>query len=139
MALEIRTVNSRFLDLHFRLPDELRALEPALREAIQSRLGRGKIDVRASLQGRTADPTALILHQPTLQALAQAQHQVRQLLPEALPLSVAETLRFPGVLADTTPDPSGWVAAFRPLISRALDQLIETRTREGDRLRELIL
>jgi uncharacterized protein (TIGR00255 family) len=139
LALEIRSVNSRFLDLHFRLPDELRALEPALREAIQSRVARGKIDVRASLQVRTASAGALTPDPRTLHALAQAQAEVRRHLPEAMPLSVADALRFPGVLGEPAPDPAGSLSAFRPLIAQALDELIDTRSREGDRLRELML
>ena len=139
LALEIRSVNSRFLDLHFRLPDELRALEPALREAIQSRVARGKVDVRASLQVRTASAGALTPDPRTLHALAQAQAEVRRHLPEAMPLSVADALRFPGVLGEPAPDPAGSLSAFRPLIAQALDELIDTRSREGDRLRELML
>jgi uncharacterized protein (TIGR00255 family) len=139
LALEIRSVNARFLDLHFRLPDELRALEPALREAIQSRVGRGKIDVRASLLVRTAQTDRLILQPGALDALARAQAEVRRVLTDAAPLSVADALRFPGVLGEPVHDPAAPLAVFRTLIGQALDELIETRSREGDRLRELLL
>lgn len=139
LTLEIRSVNSRFLDLAFRLPDELRALEPALREALQSSLARGKVDVRAGLHGRTAGDAGISINPLMLASLAQAQEEVRQHMPNAAALSVGETLRFPGVVIEPVADPGQWVAAFQPLVGQALVQLTESRAREGERLRALIL
>src|SRR5262245_16341037 len=87
LGLELRSVNSRFLDLAFRLPEELRFLEPQLREMITARLKRGKVEVRASVESAAGDaagdPTARLL-----QRLASLQDTVRTWLPEAPALSV---------------------------------------------------
>lgn len=134
LSVELRSVNARFLDLAFRLPDELRALEPPMREAIQSRLSRGKVDCRAALQQRATTRTGIAVSDEALDALAVAQHAVRRRLPEAAPLTVADCLRFPGVVDDPQPDPSQWIAAFQPLLSQALEELLASRGREGERL-----
>ena len=92
LGLEIRSVNSRFLDLAFRLPDELRQYEPVLREKLTARLKRGKVEVRASLEHDSTDT----LPEPSvrlLQRLNSIQDTVRAWMPSAAPLSVADTLR----------------------------------------------
>lgn len=134
LTIELRSVNSRFLDLSFRLPDELRALEPVVREAVQSRVTRGKVDCRAAVQLRAAARPELVLKPGALDALADAQIRVLQRFPGAAPLSVADALRFPGVVDDPHPDPAQWVGAFRPLVGAAIDELLASRAREGERL-----
>ena len=92
LGLEIRSVNSRFLDLSFRVPDELRALEPALRALITAKLKRGKVELRAAIEGEDAgslpDPAPRLL-----QRLNTLQDAVKAWLPQATPLSVADALR----------------------------------------------
>ncbi|HYF60081.1 MAG TPA: YicC/YloC family endoribonuclease [Burkholderiaceae bacterium] len=134
LSVELRSVNSRFLDLSFRLPDELRALEPLMREVLQARLQRGKIDVRAGVQHRSAVRPEVVLRAGALEALRDAQARVLEAFPGAAPMSVADCLRFPGVVDDPQPDPAQWVAAFRPLAEAAVDELVASRTREGARL-----
>jgi len=138
LGLELRSVNSRYLDLSFRVPDELRALEPMLREAILARVTRGKIDCRASVQHRTAARPEVVLRAGALEALGAAQAQVLRHFPGAAPLSVADCLRFPGVVDDPQPDPAQWVAAFRPLVGPTIDELLSSRAREGARLADTI-
>ncbi|MEI7444000.1 MAG: YicC/YloC family endoribonuclease [Burkholderiales bacterium] len=138
LTLELRSVNSRFLDLAFRLPDELRALEPPLREAIQPRVARGKVDIRASVQHRAAQRPEVVLRPGSLDALAAAQDEVLKRFPSAAPMTVADCLRFPGVVDDPQPDPAQWVVAFRPLLSQAIDELVASRAREGARLADVI-
>ena len=91
IGLEVRSVNSRFLDLSMRLPDELRGHEPALRELLNRELRRGKVELRAWLDSRTEDalPAPAVAQ---LQRLAVLQDQVCGWLPEARPLSVADAL-----------------------------------------------
>ena len=89
LGLEIRSVNSRFLDLSFRLPDELRAFEPALRELITAKLKRGKVEVRATIEG-TDTGSLPELSPQLLQRLNAAQDTIRSWLPQATPLSVAD-------------------------------------------------
>jgi uncharacterized protein (TIGR00255 family) len=138
LTLELRSVNARFLDLAFRLPDELRTVEPLLREAIAPRVSRGKVDVRASVQHRATQQPEVVLRAGALDALAAAQDAVLRRLPGASPMSVADCLRFPGVVDDPQPDPALWVGAFRPLVTRAIDELLASRVREGARLAEVI-
>jgi uncharacterized protein (TIGR00255 family) len=138
LTVELRSVNSRYLDIAFRLPDDLRALEPPIREALQARLVRGKVDVRASVQHRAAAKAEVVLRSEALDALAAAQADVRRRFPDAQPMTVADVLRFPGVVDDPQPDPAQWAGAFRPLIGAAIDELVASRAREGARLADTI-
>jgi uncharacterized protein (TIGR00255 family) len=138
LTIELRSVNSRFLDLAFRLPDELRALEPVIREVVQSRVTRGKVDCRASVQHRHASRAEVVLRSGALEALRGAQAEVLRAFPQAAPLTVADCLRFPGVVDDPQPDPAQWVAAFRPLAGEAVEELLAGRAREGARLADVI-
>ncbi|MFY7955274.1 MAG: YicC/YloC family endoribonuclease, partial [Burkholderiaceae bacterium] len=97
ITLEIRSVNSRFLDLQFRINDDLRMLEPMLREAISARVSRGKVECRLSF-GRKERTASLAANDELLSALQSAQQSVLTRFPEARPLSVNELLRWPGVL-----------------------------------------
>lgn len=138
LSLELRSVNSRFLDLQFRIADDWRAAEPLLRERIAARLGRGKVDCRLSSAGaaQVAAPTlnAEVLEQ--LQSLADA---VRRRFPEARGLSAGEVLRWPGVIAEPPVDEQGRRAAIEALAERALDELVAARRREGARLAAALL
>jgi uncharacterized protein (TIGR00255 family) len=138
LSLELRSVNSRYLDLAFRLPDDLRALEPMLRESLTARGLRGKIDCRAAIQSRSAARPAVLIRPGSLEALHAAQTEVQRHFADAAPLTVADCLRFPGVIDDAQPDAAQWVAAFRPLIETAIDELLASRAREGARLAGLI-
>ena len=92
LGLEIRSVNSRFLDLSFRLPDELRSHEPALRERVMAQLKRGKVEVRAAIETTTSGSLAAPSPQ-LLQRVNSLQDSVKAWLPQAAPLSVADILR----------------------------------------------
>jgi uncharacterized protein (TIGR00255 family) len=132
LSLELRSVNSRFLDLQFRVPDELRALEPLLREAIAARVTRGKVDCRlAFAPGATAAPA---LDAAALAALRALERQAREAFAEAAPLSAAEVLRWPGVLAERTLDEGELRARVAGLAARAVAELCAARAREGARL-----
>ncbi len=134
LGLEIRSVNSRFLDLAFRLPDELRGTEPALRALLTTQLKRGKVEVRAVLE----QDSASALPQPSpllLQRLNAVQDQVRAWLPEARPLSVADALRWCASSAATDED---WNTVVPALAAQAIAALQEARAREGARLGEML-
>jgi len=136
VAIEVRSVNSRFLDLHFRLPDELRHLETALREKIASVLARGKIEVRASLTQRTqADPSRLNLD--ALQGAADLLKAVQAIVPQTAAPRLAELLAWPGVQTDSD-DPARWDAAVLEAADQALLQLQQARTSEGERLAAML-
>ena len=134
LGLEIRSVNSRFLDLTFRLPDELRAFEPLLREWIGARLKRGKVEIRASLSG--TDNSALPELSPhLLQRLNSLQDSIRAWLPQAQPLGVAEVLR---LAATEQTAPADWSQAMAPAAEQALQELLQARQREGERLAAML-
>lgn len=136
IGLEIRSVNSRFLDLSFKLSDDLRAAEPALRELLTNQLKRGKVEVRAWIEGRgeggLRSPGAA-----ELQKLVSLQDNVRAWLPTASALSVAEVLS----LTASRPAPRGTELQdqLMGLGKRGIESLIESRQREGDRLAAMLL
>ncbi|MFT4266144.1 MAG: YicC/YloC family endoribonuclease [Xenophilus sp.] len=133
LAVEIRSVNSRYLDLAFKLADDLRQHEPALRELLTRRLKRGKVEVRAALDlpaAAVAEPSARLL-----QRLNGLQDAVRTWLPDARGLSVSEVLRMAAGEAPVAACASFDVAA---LVSQALDDLIAARAREGARLAAML-
>ncbi len=135
VGVEIRSVNSRFLDLTFKLPDDLRATEPALRELLGARLKRGKVEVRAWIEGRSdtvpRTPSAL-----DLQKLVGLQDNVRAWLPTASPLSVAEVLQ---LTSRQQGNPGELNKALVTLAQTALDGLTSAREREGKRLATMLL
>lgn len=135
LGLEIRSVNSRFLDLTFRLPDELRPLEPALRTLLTAQLKRGKVEVRASIESEDSntlsDPPARLL-----QRLNTIQDSVRAWLPSAAPLTVADALK---LCASTSSGHENWNDILPPLAEEALAALIAAREREGKRLAAMLL
>ena len=135
LGLEIRSVNSRFLDLSFRLPEELRAVEPALREKLGARLKRGKVELRASIENSApaliAEPSTRIL-----QRLNTIQDNIKAWLPAAQALSVAEVLRL--AVNDEAPA-KDWQQDILHLTEQALDALMSAREREGARLAIMLL
>jgi uncharacterized protein (TIGR00255 family) len=138
LNLELRSVNARFLDLQFRVAEELRTLEPLLREAIAARLSRGKVDCRFflsetdPLRAQHLDPAALA----RLRALGD---EAKKAFPEAAALRIADILRWPGVAAEAPADEEKMHAAVAGLCRRALDELVAARAREGAKLAAIIL
>jgi len=131
LSLELRSVNARFLDVQFRIADDLRALEPVLREQITARIARGKVDCRVALaEGEGVTPR---LNEEALRRLRAVAEAARRAFPDAAPPSLAEVLRWPGVLATET-DADALRSAAAALCRRALDELSATRTREGAKL-----
>lgn len=139
LNLELRTVNSRFLDLHFRLPDELRVIEPLLREQITGALSRGKVDCRAGLQASGESSRELALNPQLLAQLVALEAGVRAALPQAASLSVAEVLRWPGMLGDDTIPAEALTEAGARAVRQALADLTASRSREGVRLAGMLM
>ena len=138
LHLELRSVNSRYLDLGFRIVDDLRAAEPAIRERISARLGRGKVECRLNLQAGHAAPRSMALNAALLDQLADAQATLRARFADAAPLSVSELLRWPGMLADDSLGFDEMLPAIVALTNAALDDLVATRAREGEKLADMI-
>jgi uncharacterized protein (TIGR00255 family) len=138
LSLELRSVNSRFLDLQFRVADELRALEPALREMVIARLARGKVDCRLYFAAGVTRPGRQSLNSAALDELARLAAQAAQALPGAAALRVADVLRWPGVLSDSPLDEEQTRATVEQLGRKALDELLQARAREGARLAAIV-
>lgn len=139
LIIELRSVNHRYLELHFRLDDPLRTFEPAARELISSRLGRGKVECRMSLVKTANGSRQTELDGEVLQQLAKVSVEVRQHFPESRPLSVADILRWPGVLVADEVDQEILAKGVESALTQALHEMAESRAREGAKLRKIIL
>ena len=139
LAIELKTVNHRYLEFQSRIPDELRTLEPAMREAVTAKLTRGKVDCRLTHTPRAVGPRAVTPDAPVMKVLASASDSVRREFPDARPLSVAEILHWPGVLADETLAPERLREDVMGLLDAALKELNQTRAREGAKLEALLV
>jgi len=133
LNIELRSVNARFLDLQFRVSDELRSLEPALRELIAARVSRGKLDCRVFLKEAAIPPGARI-DADALARLGALSAEVAQKLPQAVPLRVADVLRWPGVIAESPLDEEETRRIASNLCRKALDEFVASRSREGAKL-----
>ena len=136
ISLELKSVNSRFLDLQFRVADELRALEPLLRESITARVARGKVDCRLSFAPGAAG--AQSLDPAALESLRRVADEAQRAFPQADALRVADVLRWPGVLAGSALDAEELRGAVAALAVRAVEGLCAARAREGAKLAALL-
>ena len=137
LACELRSVNHRFLEITARLPDELRALEPALRERIGARISRGKLDV--SLRLRTADAAGgLQVDRARLAELAKLSRELEADFP-GLRTDFSQLLQIPGVVRGEGVDPAALQAEALALVERVIDDFIAAREREGAKLAQAIL
>jgi uncharacterized protein (TIGR00255 family) len=138
LALELKTVNHRYLEFQARIPEELRPVEPAMREAVAAALTRGKVDCRVTFTPMQAGARSLAPDAKAMDALAVAAQQVAQRFPEARALSVSEVLHWPGVLADESLAAERMKAEVVALMGRALAELDQTRGREGAKLESVL-
>jgi uncharacterized protein (TIGR00255 family) len=134
LAIELRSVNARFLDLQFRIAEDLRGLEPVLRELIGARVSRGKLDCRVYLNENAQVLAVDRLNPEALERLKALAAQVQKALPQATPLRVADVLRWPGVVAEPKADEDATRALAADLCRKALDELVASRMREGAKL-----
>jgi uncharacterized protein (TIGR00255 family) len=137
--LELRSVNQRYLEISFRLPEELRQLEPPLREIISQRLSRGKVECRIALASHTPTGTHIGLNEAILESLMRWQTQVTTRLPNASPLTVADVLHWPGLVESERLAATDWSSQLLEAARILLDEMIASRQREGDKLKQFIL
>ena len=138
ITVEMKSVNSRFLDLQFRVNDDLRAVEPAMREAIISKLVRGKVECRLSFGRKAAEGSSQALNQALLATLADLQSQVRRQFAEAAPLTVNELLRWPGVIEEAEIGQDTLQADVLSTLQETLTAFIDSRAREGAALQAVL-
>lgn len=137
LTIEIKSVNSRFLDLQFRINDDLRALEPDLRSAVTGAVTRGKVEVRLSF-GRTLSAPGVILNHALLAELARLQSEVGRHFGAAPVMTVAELLRWPGVIEEAQVGQEALQTEVSLLGARAIAALIDSRQREGAALEAML-
>ncbi|MGZ5661401.1 MAG: YicC/YloC family endoribonuclease, partial [Usitatibacter sp.] len=138
LAVELKTVNHRYLEFQTRIPEELRPLEPAMREAVAARLTRGKVDCRVTFTPVASAKRSLVPDSEALDALQAASRQVLSKFPEARPMSVSEVLHWPGVLADESLSADKVKERVMALIAKAIKDLDQTRAREGAKLEAVL-
>jgi uncharacterized protein (TIGR00255 family) len=139
LAVELKSVNSRFLDLQFRLPEELRPVEPAFRELLAASISRGKVECRMAIQPAAGAAPQLAINEALLAALAQAERRILDAMPGAQPLRVGEVLHWPGMLTNEEASADVLREAGIALAKAALAEFASTRAREGDKLKDMIL
>ena len=138
LTLELRAVNHRYLDIQLRMADELRGFEGMLREAITAQLQRGKVECRINYAARSAQSKA-VLNRDLLQQLAAWNIEVQTALPDARSLTVADVLRWNGIL-ETPGAPTGELrATLLDLVKIALQELSAARAREGEQIKVFLL
>ena len=138
LTLELRAVNHRYLDIQLRMPDELRGFEGVLRETISAQLQRGKVECRINYAARSAQSGA-VLNRDLLQQLAAWNKEVQAALPDARTLSVADVLRWSGVLETPAASADELRATLLGLLQISLQEFSATRAREGEKLKDFLL
>lgn len=136
VTIEIRSVNSRYLDLSFRIPEELRHAEMPLRELISQSIKRGKIEVRASYVRSTVQTESLISDQ-LLHVVEQTYQRARKIVGDLQPPTLSDILQWPEANRSIS-DPAQWLSLCQQAGRLAIDQLLESREREGQRLSVII-
>ncbi len=139
LNLELRSVNHRYLDIQFRLPDDLRPIESALREALAARVSRGKVECRATFSVAPAAPKTPQINEGLLRQVLALDAKVRAAAPGAASLDAADILRWPGMLGTETLPLEEMRNTCRELLAAVLVEFSETRAREGDKLKQLLL
>jgi uncharacterized protein (TIGR00255 family) len=134
LTLELRSVNGRFLDVQFRMAEDLRAVESQLRELVTAALARGKVECRINLAAAPLARGEVTLNGDTLARLAELSRAVRAAIPDAQPLRVSDVLHWPGVLGDDLAGAEALRDAAVDAMRAALDELAAARAREGERL-----
>ncbi len=139
LQLELKSVNSRYLDFHFRVTEELRSLEMPLRELLASRLTRGKVECRLAFNAAAARGDQLQLNDDLFASLKNLNDRVRGEMPEARALSVNDVLRWPGMFGDQSIDFVALGPEVMALAREALADFSATRGREGEKLAAMIV
>ncbi|WP_295802558.1 YicC/YloC family endoribonuclease [uncultured Microbulbifer sp.] len=128
---EMRSVNHRYLEPHFRLPEAARALEPKLREILRKTLNRGKVEMTLNLKASSGEVAGIEINQALVDELVKA---AKQVAPDSQPLNPLEVLKWPGVIAEPETDAEEQANAVLEGFKQALQQVVDNREREGAEL-----
>ncbi|MBU0689219.1 MAG: YicC family protein [Gammaproteobacteria bacterium] len=139
LSLELRSVNHRYLDLQLRMPDELRALEPMLREQISAKISRGKVECRINLLSRVSVQPDSRINPDIVKQLASWSDQVRDVFPAAGELTISEILKWHGMTESPSLSSDALHAAVAAALQQALQDFAAARQREGAKLASFLL
>ena len=138
LTCELRTVNHRYLDVQFRMPEELRAQEPDFRARIGDALKRGKVECSLHLRRDSGTHGELQINDALVAQIAARSRELANILPETRPLDPIDVLRWPGVITEPEIDTAPLLAAANRLLDAALASLSAMRTSEGERIGEML-
>ena len=138
VACEIRSVNHRYLETNFRVPDTLRSLENDLRTKLKAKLSRGKIEVSIFVKLENVEADALTLNENLAKQLGQLAQQVSKSITNAAPINPIDILKWPGVLQSAEVAKEELHLALMTLFEDSLNKLIANREREGAELKNFI-
>ena len=139
LIVELRSVNHRYLELQLKLDDNLRSFEASVREQIQVKLGRGKVDCRLSVVRNTAMQSTPQLNHTVLQQIAESIKTAAQYFPHTQPVNMLEILQMPGVMTTEAFDNGALEADLKIILTVVLSDLIAAKAREGEKLKVIIL
>jgi uncharacterized protein (TIGR00255 family) len=138
LTWEIRSVNHRYLDISLRLPEPLRRIEEDIREKINTRLARGKIDCYLRFQIDRNEPGAMSINNKLVDRIAEMSNELEKRLHESSSIGVTDILNWPGVITDEGIDYETLATDAVKLLDDTLEGLIRNRQREGDRLAMMV-
>ncbi|MEH6586782.1 MAG: YicC/YloC family endoribonuclease [Halioglobus sp.] len=137
LTVELRTVNHRYLDSSFKLPDSLRALEPKIREMISKTLARGKVDCMIRVQPQPERSASMVINREQLKDLARASAEIQDIIKTQQPTAL-QVLQFPGICSAPEQSEEALHKAAQTLVLAALETLADNRSREGEKLSAMI-
>jgi len=135
---EVRSVNQRYLDVNFKIPESLRFLEPALREFLRSKIQRGKVECLLRIDRKVDDPTDLQVNQAAVHKLLAATQNIAAIFPDARQPTTLELLNWPGVLEQEDQDRDALGQEITAAFAESVKGLAEMRAREGAELERII-
>ncbi len=139
LLIELRSVNHRYLELQLKLDDSCRSFESAVREQIQAKLGRGKVDCRLNIVRNNAAASALQLNHSVLQQIAESAKEAAQYFPHTQPVNMLEVLQMPGVMGAQVIDAETLEQDLKTGLNQALQSLVDAKLREGEKLKNIVL
>ena len=138
ISCEIRSVNHRYSEISIRLPEELRPLEQKIRDHISGKIKRGKIECNIRIEKHNAYDESLSINQDLLKNIIEAAKRINSDLSTSAPLDSLDLLRWPGVLEKSTLDVEEIGKLLFPLVKEAIDIVIDTRQREGEKIKKML-
>ena len=138
LSWEIRAVNHRYLDVSFRLPDELRPHERALAQRVTGQLRRGKVDCTLNFQRAASDENALCLDKRLIELISDRLQEIKDIIPHTTSVNPLEVLRWPGVIVEPKIDAEPVLDAATELLGKTLEALQAMRASEGERIASML-